>query len=160
MVLQFEYSTGLVSSEAILRKFQVDFKQDPRLNPQFLSEAEDLIQASHRPFKISEFLESNLPLEQVRFVKLRDGKKDALGSKVNVQLSNPIYKTKRMKVNFVSTHKKASIVFETAVRPKNAQNLKMDVIYNYETIDFITISFPNDVDPFHNLFHMMLILQL
>ena len=147
MVVQLEYSTGLVSSEAILRKFQVNFKQDPRLNPQFLPEAKDLIQASHRSFNISEFLASKIPLEQASFVELRDGKKDANGSKFNIQLSNPIYKTKKMKVNFVSTHKKASIVFETAVRPKNAQNLKMDVIYNYETIDFITISFPDDVDP-------------
>lgn len=54
-----------------------------------------------------------------------------------------------MKIKFVISHKLAKISCQSAPvnRLKNAQNIKINVFYNYAIIDIITIIFPIGTDP-------------
>ena len=133
---------------AKLKKFRQNLESNPRLLPQFSLDSETRIKFNRKPISLSQFITNKVPVAKVRIVKQTDGKIDQnAGLKARAELSNGFYKTQKMKINFAISHKQASVVCQTSSIPKNAQNLKIQVIYKYNTINVIPIDFPQDTDP-------------
>lgn len=96
---------------------------------------------------LSKFIENDAPLQDVRLILVEDGKREVKQNLLaRAELANSIYKTKVMKINFAISHKKASVVCQTRGILKAAQNIPLEVIYDFVTIDKIMVSFPKSTN--------------
>lgn len=143
VLIELEYGTGLVRRKASLKKILTHFKSNKSLRPRFKPTSSSLVPLKSRSYALSEFLEEDLPIEDVSLVSLNhETMQPKVSRKVGVRYENPFYKMQRIKVNFAISHGKASVVCQTPGYLKSAQNIKFDVYYDLNNIYQITVDFP------------------